>query len=47
MGQQVINIQDTTQPVFVEALPADTVVECSSIPAPAVLTASDNCGRWT
>ena len=42
-GQQVINIEDTTQPVFVEALPADTVVECSSVPAPAVLTASDNC----
>ena len=42
-GQQIINIQDTTQPVFVEALPADTVVECSSVPAAAVLTASDNC----
>ena len=42
-GQQVINIQDTTQPVFVEALPADTVVECSSVPAAAVLTATDNC----
>ncbi|MEE2918959.1 MAG: T9SS type A sorting domain-containing protein [Bacteroidota bacterium] len=44
VGQQVINIQDTTQPAFVETLPADTVVECSSIPAPAVLTATDNCG---
>ena len=42
-GQQIINIQDTTAPEFVEALPADETVECSSVPEAAVLTAIDNC----
>ena len=37
-----INIIDTTNPVLEEA-PADATVECSNIPAAAVLTATDNC----
>ena len=40
---QTITIVDTTAPEFVEALPADTTVECSSVPEPVVLTATDNC----
>ncbi|MFN0030826.1 MAG: T9SS type A sorting domain-containing protein, partial [Flavobacteriales bacterium] len=37
-----INIIDTTAPVLEEA-PADATVECSDIPAAAVLNATDNC----
>ena len=40
---QVLIVQDTSAPTFVEALPADTTVECDSVPAMAVLTATDNC----
>ena len=40
---QTIVIQDTTAPLFVEALPADTTVECDSVPEPVILTATDNC----
>ncbi|UPZ17969.1 gliding motility-associated C-terminal domain-containing protein [Flavobacterium humidisoli] len=44
---QTITVQDTTKPVFVEALPADVTVECSAIPTAATLTATDNCGIAT
>ncbi|MEG5182152.1 cadherin-like domain-containing protein, partial [Microcoleus sp. A2-D5] len=37
-------IQDTTDPTFVEALPADATVQCDAIPAAVTLTATDNCG---
>ena len=40
---QTIVIQDTTAPSFVEALPADTTVQCDSVPEPVILTANDNC----
>ncbi|MCK0180660.1 gliding motility-associated C-terminal domain-containing protein, partial [Flavobacteriaceae bacterium S0862] len=40
---QTITINDTTAPTFVEALPADTTVECDSVPAADTLTATDNC----
>ncbi|HQW56226.1 MAG TPA: hypothetical protein PK076_08870, partial [Saprospiraceae bacterium] len=40
---QIVTVQDTTKPVFVEALPQDTTVNCDAVPAPAVLTATDNC----
>ena len=40
---QVVTVQDTTAPTFVEALPADAIVECDSVPAADVLTATDNC----
>ncbi|SHG99164.1 HYR-like domain-containing protein, partial [Flagellimonas flava] len=40
---QVITVEDTTAPNFVEALPSDITVECDDIPAAAVLTADDNC----
>jgi gliding motility-associated-like protein len=40
---QTINVQDTTAPVFVEALPANATVECSAVPTAVVLTATDNC----
>jgi len=42
--QQVITVQDTTKPVFVVKPPADTMVSCNAIPAPAnYVTVSDNC----
>ena len=40
---QSIEVEDTTDPVFVEALPGDETVECDAIPAGAVWTATDNC----
>ncbi len=44
---QTITVQDTTAPVFVEALPSDITAECSAIPTPATLTATDNCNNAT
>lgn len=38
-----IVVDDTESPVFVEALPEDIQAECDAIPAPATLTALDNC----
>jgi hypothetical protein len=41
---QVISIEDTTDPTWDQAMPADITVECDGVPeAPAVVTASDNC----
>ncbi|TMU50817.1 Calx-beta domain-containing protein, partial [Flagellimonas algicola] len=40
---QVITVEDTTAPAFVEALPIDTTVSCDAIPAAEILTATDNC----
>ncbi|MGG6232418.1 gliding motility-associated C-terminal domain-containing protein, partial [Tenacibaculum sp. SDUM215027] len=40
---QVVTVEDTTVPVFVEELPADVTVSCDAIPAAVVLTATDNC----
>ena len=40
---QVVTVEDTTKPVFSGSLPADVTVQCDNVPAPAVLTASDNC----
>ena len=42
VDQQVITIIDNVSPVFSSA-PADLTVNCSSIPAPVTLTATDNC----
>ncbi len=39
---QTINVIDNVAPVLSSA-PANVTVECSSIPAPATLTATDNC----
>jgi gliding motility-associated-like protein len=44
---QIITVQDTTAPTFVEALPGDITVECDAIPAAQTLTATDNCGTAT
>ncbi len=44
---QDITVRDTTDPVFVETLPADITVECNAVPAPETLTATDNCGTAT
>ncbi|WP_248722870.1 gliding motility-associated C-terminal domain-containing protein [Seonamhaeicola sp. ML3] len=42
---QIITVQDTTAPEFVESLPLATlVVECDSVPDAETLTATDNCG---
>ncbi|MEE3999161.1 gliding motility-associated C-terminal domain-containing protein, partial [Tenacibaculum sp. FZY0031] len=40
---QVVTVEDTVAPEFVEALPADTTVSCDAIPTAVVLTATDNC----
>ncbi|MRG44417.1 T9SS type B sorting domain-containing protein [Chitinophaga sp. SYP-B3965] len=40
---QVINVQDTTAPVFSGLAPADTTVNCNSVPTQATITATDNC----
>lgn len=44
---QIVTVQDTTRPVFVEALPPDMLVNCDAVPNPAILTATDNCGNPT
>ncbi|TDD73924.1 gliding motility-associated C-terminal domain-containing protein [Flavobacterium caseinilyticum] len=44
---QTIKIEDKTAPVFVETLPKNLTVECSMVPAPAILTATDNCSAIT
>ncbi|UII80576.1 Calx-beta domain-containing protein [Flagellimonas sp. CMM7] len=40
---QVITIEDTQAPIFVETLPADTTVSCDNVPTASILTASDSC----
>jgi hypothetical protein len=40
---QIITVEDTTAPVFTEALPANVTVECDAVPVAITLTASDNC----
>ncbi|MGB5417250.1 gliding motility-associated C-terminal domain-containing protein, partial [Algibacter sp.] len=45
---QTITVQDSTPPVFVEALPnLNIVVQCDNIPEPITLTATDICGTAT
>jgi predicted outer membrane repeat protein len=46
-AQQVVIVQDTTPPVFVEDIPADTTVDCDAIPDSASITAVDGCGDAT
>ncbi|WP_422079918.1 gliding motility-associated C-terminal domain-containing protein [Ulvibacterium sp.] len=41
--QQIITIEDTIPPTFVESLPLDMTVSCDAIPAAAVLNSIDNC----
>jgi gliding motility-associated-like protein len=40
---QVITIEDTIAPTFVEALPQDITVACNEVPEADVLTALDSC----
>jgi gliding motility-associated-like protein len=42
---QIITVQDTTPPVFVEELPEDITVSCYEEVEMATLTATDNCGE--
>ncbi|WP_067149106.1 HYR-like domain-containing protein [Pseudotamlana agarivorans] len=44
---QIITVQDTKAPLFVESSPTDITVECDAIPFPENLTATDNCGNAT
>ncbi len=39
---QIVHVLDTTQPTL-QNVPISTTVDCSAIPAPAVVTAIDNC----
>ncbi|WP_206082057.1 gliding motility-associated C-terminal domain-containing protein [Maribellus sediminis] len=41
---QIVTVQDTTDPVFVEQLPQDITVDCDNVPDMVTLTATDNCG---
>ena len=40
---QIINVNDTEAPVFVEELPQDITIACTEIPDAPTLTATDNC----
>ena len=40
---QIVNVIDTTKPVFNGNLPANVTVQCDAVPTPVVLTASDTC----
>ncbi|MFV8351190.1 gliding motility-associated C-terminal domain-containing protein, partial [Flavobacterium sp. GT2P42] len=42
---QIVTVEDTTAPVFVEALPANVAVQCGAVPTAATLTATDNCSN--
>ncbi|MDN3709203.1 hypothetical protein QW060_19420 [Myroides ceti] len=45
---QIITVEDTTAPEFTGELPTDIVLDVEeSIPAPAVLIATDDCGSAT
>ncbi|AUP77204.1 gliding motility-associated C-terminal domain-containing protein [Flavivirga eckloniae] len=46
-AQQEISTSDSIAPDFVEQLPQDITVECSTVPAAVTLTATDNCGNAT
>ena len=41
--EQTVTVMDEAAPLWTNGLPADTTVSCESIPAAAVLTATDNC----
>jgi hypothetical protein len=41
--QFTITVDDTSAPMFDQAIPDDATVECGTVPAPAVITATDNC----
>ncbi|MFM9985484.1 MAG: T9SS type A sorting domain-containing protein, partial [Flavobacteriales bacterium] len=41
---QVIHVVDTTNPVLI-GVPANATVECDNVPAPAAVTAEDNCAE--
>jgi hypothetical protein len=43
---QVIHVVDTTNPELV-GVPANSTVECDAVPAPAEVSATDNCGDAT
>jgi hypothetical protein len=43
---QVIHVVDTTNPMLV-GVPANSTVECDAVPAPATVTATDNCSEPT
>jgi large repetitive protein len=42
---QTVTVIDTIAPIFTSPLPQNRTVECDNIPAPEVLTATDNCGN--
>ena len=44
---QIIDVQDTTPPVFTGELPVDGFADCDNIPVAPTMTATDNCGNVT
>ena len=42
---QTVTVQDTTKPIFVEALPNEITVNCDDVPSAETLTATDNCSQ--
>jgi gliding motility-associated-like protein len=45
VATQVITVVDNTAPVFTTPAPADITVNCDAVPAPAAMSATDNCSR--
>jgi hypothetical protein len=41
---QVLNVVDTIAPQL-HGVPADMTVECDDVPAPPIVTATDNCAQ--
>jgi gliding motility-associated-like protein len=46
IAEQIITVNDSINPAFVEALPQDMIV-CKDVPNAPILTATDNCGAAT
>ncbi|MEM5564993.1 PQQ-dependent sugar dehydrogenase [Psychroserpens sp. AS72] len=42
--EQIITVEDNTNPTFNESLPENITVECDAIPTAETLTANDTCG---
>ncbi|WP_222614436.1 gliding motility-associated C-terminal domain-containing protein [Chitinophaga cymbidii] len=45
VATQIVTVIDTTGPIFNAPVPQDMTVSCEAIPAPVIVTASDNCSR--
>jgi uncharacterized repeat protein (TIGR01451 family) len=44
---QIINVDDTTPPVWSQEMPDNITVECDAVPVPPTIVATDNCAGLT